>query len=56
MSIDRKFWIPPFVNALPAFPCCACRIGFLNIIPDSLNKMETGPSESAHSHDAWEVE
>jgi hypothetical protein len=56
MSIDRKLWIPPFTNGLPALPCCACRIGFLNIVADSLKEMETGPSEDAHSHDAWEVE
>jgi hypothetical protein len=56
MSIDRKLWIPPFTNGLPALPCCACRIGFLNIVADSLKEMETGPSENAHSHDAWEVE
>jgi Domain of unknown function (DUF4145) len=56
MSIDRKLWIPPFTNGLPALPCCACQIGFLNIVPDSLKKMETGPSEDAKSHDAWEVE
>jgi hypothetical protein len=56
MSIDRKAWTPPFPNTLPALPCCACQIGFLNIVPDSLKVVETGPSEDAHSHDAWEVE
>ena len=56
MSIDRKLWIPPFPNALPALPCCACQIGFLNIVPDSLEAIETGPSEDAKSHDAWELE
>jgi hypothetical protein len=54
--MDRKLWIPPFKNGLPALPCCACRIGFLNIVADSLGEMETGPSENAHSHDAWDVE
>jgi len=56
MSIDRKLWIPPFPSALPALPCCACQIGFLNIVLDSLKEMETGPSENAQSHDAWELE
>jgi hypothetical protein len=54
--MDRNLWIPPFRNGLPALPCCACRIGFLNIIPDSLKNIETGPSEHARSHDAWEPE
>lgn len=56
MPIDRKLWIPPFWNGLPALPCCACRIGFLSIVADSIKEMETGPSEDAHSHDAFEVE
>ena len=56
MSIDRKLWIPPFTNSLPALPCCVCQIGFLNIAPDRLKAMETGPSEDSQSHDAWEVE
>jgi hypothetical protein len=56
ISMDRKLWMPPFTNALPALPCCACHIGFLNIVPDSLKAMETGPSEDSKAHDAWEVE
>ena len=56
MSIDRKLWIPPFGNGLPALPCCACQIGFLNILADSLKAIETGPSEDAKSHIAWDVE
>ena len=54
--MDRKLWIPPFTNGLPALPCCACQIGFLNIVADTLKKLETGPSENLQSHDAWEVE
>jgi hypothetical protein len=56
MPINRKLWVPPFREAFPPLPCCACRTGFLDLIPDSLKGMETGPSEDAHSHDAWEVE
>ena len=56
MSMDRKLWIPPFTNGLPALPCCACQIGFLNIVPDSLKEMETGPSEDLQSHWGWELE
>lgn len=55
-TIDRKLWIPPFPNGLPVLPCCACQIGFLNIVLDTLKEMETGPSEDAHSHDVWDVE
>jgi len=57
MSIDRKLWIPPFWNGLPALPCCACRIGFLNIVADTLKELETGPSENLlQSHGDWDVE
>jgi hypothetical protein len=56
MTIDRKLWIPPFSTVLPILPCCACQIGFLNIDTDSLNVMETGPSENAKSHLAWDLE
>jgi hypothetical protein len=56
MSIDRKLWMPPFWNELPALPCCACQIGFLHLVADSLKQIETGPSENLHSHDAWDVE
>jgi hypothetical protein len=54
MPIDRKSWKPPFSNGFPTLPCCACSTGFLDMIPDSLKEMETGPSEDARSHDAWE--
>jgi hypothetical protein len=56
MPIDRKLWIPPFRETLPPLPCCACRTGFLDLLPERLKEMETGPSEDARSHDAWEPE
>jgi len=56
MQINRKLWVPPFRDTFPPLPCCACRTGFLDLLPDSLKAMETGPSEKAHSHDAFELE
>lgn len=55
MAIDRILWKPQIRN-WPTWPCPACGATALRLEQAKLQIVETGPSASAHQHDAWEVE
>lgn len=55
MPINRELWKPPFAK-LPSWLCPTCQVGSLVVDNDSLKVVETGPSEEAKDHPAWEPE
>ncbi|MCP4823846.1 MAG: hypothetical protein GY892_06975 [Shimia sp.] len=55
MTINRKHFKTRF-ERLPAWVCSACQTGTLQMVHDTLNILETGPSKTAHSLDGWDVE
>jgi len=54
MTVDRNMWADTFTDDLPHWPCPTCGKGHFSVIKDKLVREETGPSKSAHAHDAWE--
>lgn len=56
MTVDRKLWEESFTNELPHWSCPTCQKGYLALLPDKFLNVETGPSKSAHDHEAWEPE
>lgn len=53
MTVNRNHWKPPFEN-FPSWLCPTCQSGSLSVYSDTLKITETGPSETAHGHAAWE--
>lgn len=53
MTVDRSLFAVTF-DALPDWPCPTCGKGHLKAAQEMLLNEETGPSKSAHEHDAWE--
>jgi|CXWL01.1.fsa_nt_gi hypothetical protein len=53
MTINRKYWKPPFSN-FPSWVCPSCQSGTLVLDKDTLKSSETGPSKEAHGCQAWE--
>ena len=53
MAVKRQLWKPPFA-VFPSWPCPACEIGTVALLDGSLTTVETGLSEEAHDHEAWE--
>ena len=55
MAMKRELWKPPF-KTFPCWPCPTCDTGTVALIDETLKFAETGPSENAREHFAWEPE
>lgn len=55
MTVDRALFAASFFM-LPDWPCPTCGKGHLKTSKELLLVKETGPSQAAHQHDAWEPE
>ena len=53
MPINRKHFEDGFFR-LPAWSCPSCRNGTYSNVKESIQIRETGPSKSAHAHEAWD--
>ena len=53
--MKRELWKPPF-KTFPSWPCPTCDTGTVALIDETLKFAETGPSENAREHFAWEPE
>lgn len=55
MPVKRELWREPLAkNYTPSWHCPSCSGGYLNIVPDSLQYIETHESKKAHDHPAWD--
>ena len=54
MTVDRSLWADKFKNELPHWPCPTCDKGHFAPLDGKFLVEETGPSKTAHDHDAWE--
>lgn len=55
MAASRDDWLPPFL-ACPSWLCPSCQKSTLKSVEDSLRECETGASQAAKDHEAWEPE
>lgn len=55
MTVDRSLFDDAYYT-LPEWPCPTCGKGYLKFEKELFLNKETGPSEAAHEHDAWEPE
>lgn len=53
MSVNRALWNVGYTN-IPSYPCPTCTNGRLNVRPETLNAIETGPSIHEHHLEAWD--
>lgn len=53
--MDDLMWKGPF-REWPNWPCPSCQRSPIRLIAETLKTLETGSSERAHGHEAWEPE